>query len=334
MENPGMPASLENNRLCGLDVLRGLAVLMVVASHFFPRYMPNEIMDSIVHSLGIGGVILFFNLSGFLVYKSIVKLPVRIFIIRRIAKIFPAYWATIALYVFFLINEHDNSISIKFYIANILMLQELVGGALLLGHFWTLAVEVKFYAIIATLAPIIRKSFTVVPLILILLANMLFYVKFGRGSTLLTNMPIFFSGVLVYASVENRWQRADFLKLGLYVLLVPTSMLIFQQYNCIDYAIYAWVSVLALCLALVYPMKNRPLSYFGRISYSLYLLHPVVGFRSEILLTELGLPNFVATIVAILTSVVFADLFYRLIEVPSVRLGRKLGGFQAKVKPA
>lgn len=307
---------------------------MVVFSHFFYRHMPNESLENALHAFSLGGVILFFNLSGFLVYKSINEISVGIFIVRRLAKIFPAYWFTVAIYLTLLALGRDGSVSAEIYVANLLLLQELVGGVLLFGHFWTLAVEMKFYAIVAILAPALRRLFPAVTLIAIFAVNALFYLKTGRGSTLLTNLPIFFSGVLVHDAVKNGWRHADLVKLGFYAVIVSASMLAFQEYNGIAYAVFVPVSMLTLCLSLARPMKSRFFSYFGRISYSLYLLHPVVGYRLETLLVEAGLLDLAAAAIAVLLSVISADIVYRLIEVPGVRFGRRLERFRFKEEAA
>jgi len=314
--------------------MRGLAVLMVVASHFLPRYLPNEGVSSVVHSLGIGGVVLFFNLSGFLVYKNITEMPGVAFLIRRAAKILPAYWFAIALHFILSMAGYYEPMSAEIYLTNLLLVQEIAGGVLLLGHFWTLAVEVKFYVIVAAFAPRLRKFFAAAIVLSVLAANIAIYLRTGRGSTLLSNTPIFFSGVLVYVAIKNGFRQSDLLSLTAYAVVVPASMIVFQQYNRFEYSLFVLVSLFALCWALLRPMKIGWLSYFGRISYSLYLLHPIVGFRAEAFLAQCGLPDYVATTFAILLSVTLADVSYRLIEVPGVRLGRKLGEFRAQAKPA
>ena len=322
------PAPVEHRRLDGLDALRGLAVIMVVISHFLPAYIGNEPLSVITRSLGLGGVVVFFTLSGLLVYKSINEISPTKFILRRVSKIFPAYWATITLYYIMSANGLVNSFPDDVYMSNILLVQELSGGILLLGHFWTLAVEVKFYAIVVVLAPILRRFFIVSVLSLVCVANVLFYIKTGRGSTLLTNIPIFFSGALVFSATRNGWTKLDKIILTAFTIFVSTSMLVLQEYNRFEYAAFVLLSVPALCLALETSLKNGFLSYFGRISYSLYLLHPLIGMNSETTLRALGLPGLLATTIAILLSVACADLSYRLIEVPGSQLGKRLGSLR------
>jgi peptidoglycan/LPS O-acetylase OafA/YrhL len=104
--SPAQPKS--GARLIQLDVLRGVAILMVLACHFSTRTkLPGAGALQIVHTtfmrLDAPGVDLFFVLSGFLVggllfgeIRARGSLDVKRFLIRRAFKIWPLYY----LYVF------------------------------------------------------------------------------------------------------------------------------------------------------------------------------------------------------------------------------------------
>src|SRR5262245_18590909 len=96
-------------RLAGLDVLRGLAVLLVLCRHIPIVLLPGLGIDSFLRVLqrgGWAGVDRFFVLSGYLVcgllfdeYRKHGGVdPVR-FLIRRGFRIYPAYYAMIAFSV-------------------------------------------------------------------------------------------------------------------------------------------------------------------------------------------------------------------------------------------
>ncbi len=100
---PERPGERMNSRNQSLDVLRGIAILLVLGRHF--DYFP------LLRQAGWIGVDLFFVLSGFLIsgllfqeYKSTGKLNVRRFILRRGLKIWPSYYllilATMLFYIF------------------------------------------------------------------------------------------------------------------------------------------------------------------------------------------------------------------------------------------
>jgi uncharacterized membrane protein len=54
-----------------LDFFRGLAILMVIAGHFLPDRVVFGGMANAVSTLGRGGVIVFFLLSGYLIFKNL-----------------------------------------------------------------------------------------------------------------------------------------------------------------------------------------------------------------------------------------------------------------------
>jgi len=59
-------------RLEGIDLLRGLAVLVVVVYHFFEILkLHNHFLYPYIISIGQIGVPLFFIISGYLIYRSV-----------------------------------------------------------------------------------------------------------------------------------------------------------------------------------------------------------------------------------------------------------------------
>lgn len=94
-----------------LDALRGLAALSVFLSHSF-GLVNDPVLLSIVRSFGMraisdgaAAVDLFFVLSGFVLARSLFTAGIdyRTFLLRRVFRIYPAYWASLA---FALVAEH------------------------------------------------------------------------------------------------------------------------------------------------------------------------------------------------------------------------------------
>jgi hypothetical protein len=59
----------DDRKLPALDALRGIAILLVIVSHFFPGNVPYAVVISLY--CGKCGVILFFFLSGFLMDRTL-----------------------------------------------------------------------------------------------------------------------------------------------------------------------------------------------------------------------------------------------------------------------
>jgi peptidoglycan/LPS O-acetylase OafA/YrhL len=149
-------AEYKPSRLIQLDILRGVAVLLVLGFH---APLPPETahllrpLASVWQRFGWSGVDLFFVLSGFLVGGLLFKelrtrsrLDVRRFLIRRGFKIWPAYYVFVA---FLLVRElaKGSTLGAAFrdLIPQLIHLQNYVGAGKLAPHTWTLAVEEHFY---------------------------------------------------------------------------------------------------------------------------------------------------------------------------------------------
>jgi peptidoglycan/LPS O-acetylase OafA/YrhL len=93
----------------------------------------------------------------------------------------------------------------------------------------------------------------------------------------------------------------------------------------------AWLLVLAARMKMMAVWLSGPVSQFlGHISYSLYLVHPVVGWRFIKLLRELHgsvftpMQAWLALGAGITVSVLSAWIMYRFVEAPSLKLCHKI----------
>jgi peptidoglycan/LPS O-acetylase OafA/YrhL len=159
-------------RLAGLDLLRALAVILVIFHHgIHDRLLVGwpEPAAGVARLLGRGGWIgvdLFFVLSGFLVsgllfgeYRRRHSLdPVR-FLVRRGFKIYPAFYALLAFTIGKALLEglRLEEISWSNVAAEVFFVQNYAHGVL--PHTWSLAVEEHFYLLAAvTLALMARRG--------------------------------------------------------------------------------------------------------------------------------------------------------------------------------
>lgn len=158
VENP----KKETHRVLQLDILRGLAILLVLGRHFPIKASQAGIFKPFAGlwmRIGWTGVDLFFVLSGFLVGGLLFKelrtrgsLDVRRFIIRRGFKIWPSYYLCLAVVcvVVFVESGYHLGESFRLLLPNFLHLQNyfLQPDSLVwnnAGHTWSLAVEEHFY---------------------------------------------------------------------------------------------------------------------------------------------------------------------------------------------
>ena len=131
-------------RMKQLDVLRAIAVLLVLCSH----------VRSVnwLQRFGWIGVDLFFVLSGFLVsgllfseYTKQGSLSPKRFLIRRGLKIYPAFYTFVILSVILMVFT-KMKIAADLLLAEIFFVQNYYGG--LWGHTWSLCVEEHFYLLL------------------------------------------------------------------------------------------------------------------------------------------------------------------------------------------
>ncbi|MFJ1252557.1 acyltransferase family protein [Cupriavidus sp. CuC1] len=140
-----------HSRFVELDFVRGLAIIAVMGIHFHTVDTGSRLIWLLEYPLknfGREGVTLFFTLSGFLVgglllrqYAQTGTVDARRFFIRRIFKIWPAYYLLILVHA--LSGHHARN---TFLLQNATHLQNYLGSSI--AQTWSLAVEEHFYLLL------------------------------------------------------------------------------------------------------------------------------------------------------------------------------------------
>lgn len=206
-------------RIPELDGLRGLAIFMVVLSHYVPNdiWSGDSTLSAIMHSafsLNWSGVDLFFVLSGFLIGGILMDQRettnyFRTFYLRRICRIFPLYYLWLALcfilpglFLFFHPQKWFEPIFAQdvsrwysiFFAQNIYSARtEALTSSWLLVT-WSLAVEEQFYLLLPLviwLVPAKKLPKVLVPLILFapLFRLYLYFYDFRSSASTLELLP-------------------------------------------------------------------------------------------------------------------------------------------------
>jgi peptidoglycan/LPS O-acetylase OafA/YrhL len=164
-----LEVSKPKNQILVLDGLRAIACLAVISYHlnslsakyaiWTPHHSIYNLLAPIIY-FGESGVILFFLLSGFLLFlpyaKSLVFNTIwpssRRFYLRRFFRIIPAYYSTLFFMILFFHPTflHRNLWHVVWTFLTFRMGFELSQS--IDGPFWTLAIEFQFYLLLPLIA--------------------------------------------------------------------------------------------------------------------------------------------------------------------------------------
>ena len=328
-----------------IDGLRAVAVILVVFFHLELQNVPG----------GFIGVDVFFVISGYLItnilYREVsdTSFTFKAFYLRRLRRLGPALLSTILLtliigwFVFppdMYAQIAQSAIAVIFSLGNIFFWQgtgyfesEAIFQPLL--HTWSLGVEEQFYFIWPALLWLCIARFSRIGLligilsisVISLIASELLLDTAADTAFYLTPFRIYEFGIGAILSI-SKWQArnvivANIVSMGgllalFYVGYIYTERTPFPGLN----ALIPALATGAMIYAGPEPIMNRvmalaPISYIGRISYSVYLLHwPIIVFYTF-------LERRPATSVEILAltclSLLAGALQYHLVEVPTRR---------------
>ena len=340
----------------GIDGLRAIAVLMVLAYHL---RIP-------IAKGGILGVTIFFVISGFLITQILLSeledtntVNLRNFWIRRIKRLFPAMLAmatclifTSALFdrVLFTKTCSDLPSALLGYnnwwqIFNNVSYFENAGAPSPLTHFWSLAIEAQFYLVYPVLFKCFSKqknrkkvltSVTIaVAIFSLLLLGLLFNPSkdpsrcyYGTDTRVFS---LLFGAAL--ALVMKKSEKPDKKTKGIYDLvgIISGLVLIFMMSTMDGYSsfLYRGGQVIAslLTVLVIYSLLNNcsilnkvlefpALRWIGERSYGIYLWH----YPVILLLSNGKKSSWWLMLTEILLTFIFAALSYRYIETP-IRYG-------------
>jgi peptidoglycan/LPS O-acetylase OafA/YrhL len=342
--------------------MRGIAVMVVFIMHVtevFVRLTPSgRSIYQAFYDLNLGrvGVVTFFAVSGFLVPSSLFGKPwsgSSRFLIARVFRLYPAYLLSIIPSVLtYQLMTQGQHISPQDALLNLTMVPRLFGAPMANGAYWTLEVELAFYAVclFLFLGGVLSNSFVLAALMAGLF--FLFYTSQrqlwgGLLNPSLSGDAFFFSlhlACMFWGAVIRRWWSGERLNAITYILvgmfssywliLLPAELLVTTLHPAFGhmdsrlvfgYSLGLWLFVIGMSIIRI---RMRAVIWFGRISYSFYLLHQaglyVVYWLVLTLPVLQGLPMPLYVLAALACSTGLAAASFSLVEAPFVRLGRAL----------
>lgn len=347
-------------RIIAIDALRGLAALAVMTVHALgsAKNIYPEYINYIIKNGGLG-VQLFFVISGFSMFltlsksMSIESKDIFNFYIRRIFRIMPLF-LFVLLFSFIFKNYPLYTASgpvIENFLAHFFIIDSfnpywMSNG--IIGVEWTISIEMLFYlfvpvffkyiknkknAIIATvLATLISSIYVKNMLTLNPIGNIDLW-KYFLYKNLIFQLPVFMSGFILYYLI---FPQKEIISEKINKLIIPIVLIILIAPNLIlfnKYSIIGIIFVLLCYLVYKYPLKiivNKYTCHLGKISFGIYLLHLYAMQLALKIISMFNIENntllFYNTyfIVSIIIVIIISSLAYKLIEEPSIYLGKKI----------
>jgi peptidoglycan/LPS O-acetylase OafA/YrhL len=290
--------------LLSIQALRGFAVMGVILFHIQHYFTYKLQMPGLLPRFEVGsaGVDLFFVISGFIMVYAFERLfgqpgGTRIFLLRRLARIVPMYWAATTIFLFYVLLQYGsvdaatNGGGADFVIASYLFIPTRPDGwaTPLLGVGWTLNYEMFFYALFGLLIAFSRR--TVVAIVGIVFCALIALRLLGPP---LPNPPQswfnpiiieFVFGMVIALAYRDgvripRWAVCALVAAGLAVFAWSWSRAHFFGPDSV-LRVFAW-GLPSLAIVGAFALAETPVArnvfwriagFLGDASYSLYLVH-------------------------------------------------------------
>lgn len=334
--------------LSSMEGLRGFAVLLVFFVHYASLVKPyinlrTQNLNEYLHIVGNIGVDLFFVLSGYLIYGSLIKREQKFFhfLTRRIQRIYPAFSVVLIIYLALsLAFPNENKIPSEplratiYLIENFLLLPGIFPITPIITVAWSLSYEVFFYLftpLLIVLFQLRRRTpqFRIIFIISLVALHVSYCAIYGGHIRLI----MFVSGIILFETIDNSLLRHNKVILGylsiLLSFIVPV-MPVNGNMGDIFRAVLLFLLFYEICYqCFVNPDSSfskiytwTPIRWLGNISYSYYLIHGVALKAAFLIFSkfhiyELDIISYLGLMsVMFALSIIPAILLYVFVEKP------------------
>lgn len=363
-----------SHRVVAIDVLRAIAVLLVVCSHLPFSWAQAGSVEKIsalpawsapLINLGAYGVHLFLVLSGFCIHRSWTSASARnpsfgVFWRRRLHRLYPPYLVALVLSILGCYAVTRTWTPVLDVLALLLLVQNVTGSAARTGNnvFWSLALEEQLYALYFPLLAIRRRwgwTWTLSAIIAVVALWRAAGVAFSLpGWWTLVGPARWLEWALGAVAVEvhygviripDLFKRLSTATIALTVSVLATVYS--RQYAVLIpivdplWGIGFFLLVNAFCRMsrrgmLRMGWMTRGLASIGLVSYSIYLLHEPALVVAKNLALRVGIDSVAAVIgVRLVAGIAIGYVFYWFVERHFLNSSRSaVLGTSARVLPA
>jgi len=329
--------AVKRTRISEIDLLRFFAALAVVFFHYSFRGFSADGLSKVSYPLlapiskyGYLGVEMFFMISGFVIFMSADTGSLRTFVVSRVVRLYPAFWicCSLTFAIAVMLGGGRDYPSANQYLVNMTMLSGFVGVPPIDGVYWSLFVELKFYALVALvlISGMIHKAEL---LLLMWLTATISIETLDLGTLRYFAISDFSAFFIAGAALFRVWSRGLSptrigLTLAAWIMAICQSL---QQVPELErhyrttfniYVISAVISAFFLVMILVSLRTTGRFGkanwlVFGALSYPLYLIHQNIGFMILNLIND-RLNKYILLFGAIAFMLCFAYGIHRLFE--------------------
>jgi peptidoglycan/LPS O-acetylase OafA/YrhL len=319
-----------------LDSLRAVAAMMVCLFH--SAFLLAPFFPTIASVLDVGqeGVYVFFVISGMVMPWSMDKIGYRlsdffVFMGKRILRLQPPMIVSaciVALTSWTMLNTEVYN-GWELLAASATLTAPFFDLPWVNGIYWTLFVEMQYYIYIALVFPVLispsiaKRSLTVVFILAFSFASLTMEGNNAKAN-LPFHLPVFLMGYYLFMKYKYRISESEFW-LGIIACASVCAYL-----TGVLHGLGFRIAITSLATALLIRFTRNGWKWLGKIgevSYSIYLMHwPIISalcfVLGGILKTNWG--NALVFTGIQITAVLFAFLFYRMVEKPSLGWAKAL----------
>jgi len=315
---------MDKKLIPSLNGIRAISILIVIFSHFkiLNNFIRNNFYPALILENGALGVNIFFVISGFLITKLLIaeeekkgQVSLKNFYIRRILRIFPAYYFLLIIY-YLLQNFKLIQLSNSSWISALTYSKFLNHSLDVYSeHLWSLSVEEWFYLFWPFIFIYLPRRRLLIALIVIILVPLIRLYGYNHkiylfeidGLTLFQRADGLMIGCIIALFYEKSLQLSikifKFIKFPKLLLLIFFCFAVFLENLNIKHHLHlgiflipllgsgGTITLLFIGLLILFSINDKTswwyfflnskiMNYLGKLSYSLYLWQQIIIYGS------------------------------------------------------